>query len=155
MKNKTVKLALIGFVVGMVIGNMISYFASGGAGFVSPEFAEKVGSPQLAMLIQTILVGIDGAICFGTTVLYDIESWSLAKSTILHWFIMSVIYIPLAFGVCWVSRISELLLVEGFMLVGFLLIWVIMCAVYKAQVRELNELQQEYLIKHNLKEKTI
>ena len=145
MKKSVVQLALNGFVFFAVVCNIMSYIISGFDYFVSPVFVEAIGNPQAALLIQTLVCGLFGALTIGTTQFYEIECWPLAKATALHWLVVAGGYIPVAFGLRWIDSIRPLIVIEAFMLAGYFMIWLVICAVYRAQVKELNELQQEYI----------
>ena len=144
MKNKILKLSVIGFLAGMAASVVICFMSSGFKEIVPPQLVSAAGGFTRALLIQLCFAGLDGAICFATVILYDIESWPLAKSTVCHWAITAIVYIPVSLGLYWVSNASELLIVEAFMLAAYFVVWLIMCAIYRAQVRELNTLQQQY-----------
>ena len=101
---------------------------------------ETSGRAVSAVWAQYLLSGLYGAACMGGTVLYEIESWPLMKSTVIHWLITALLYAPIALVLGWVNSLSALLLMEGIMLAAFLLIWLFMHLRCKAQVRKLNEL---------------
>ena len=54
-----------------------------------------------------------------------------------------LLFIPIALLLGWVSNIETLLVIFGIQLVCFFIIWLIMYAVFKKQVKELNELQEK------------
>lgn len=150
MKNKALKYACLGFVLGMIICNLIVILI-GLPEFrmVSPVFEEHTGSTAIAILIQTILSGIYGMIIWLGILLYGEEELPLALATFLHYLCVALPYIPLALFLGWVETWGELVFIELFQLAGFFVIWIIMDLRYKAQVKELNELQEEYRKKEN------
>lgn len=145
MRKKFFKLAGIGFLLGVVLGNLISWACGAAYGvLVSAELVERMHGQLGAVAAQTIVGGLYGAACMGGTVLYDIESWPLARSSVLHYLIIAVLYVPMAFLLGWVGRPADILLVEGIQLAVYFLIWLVMWTVYRRQVRELNQLRESF-----------
>ena len=55
--------------------------------------------------------------------LYEVDEWSLAKATIVHYLIVAVLYIPMALFLGWAESPADILIVEGFQLIAFFLIF--------------------------------
>lgn len=88
MLVKTFKRACIGFLIGILIGDMIAILtgtsSSGGISFTSKQLLDMAGgSAAAAMLLQSLFSGLYGAICFGGMSLYDAERLPLAAATAL------------------------------------------------------------------------
>ena len=86
MKKKLIGRGVIGFPVGIAIGYVITVIISIciGDGFfypVTPELVNKMGSELNAVLIQTGLSGIMGTGFAMASVIWEIDSWSLAKQS--------------------------------------------------------------------------
>ena len=86
MKKKMIGRGVIGFPVGIAIGYVITVIISIciGDGFfhpVNPELVNKMGSELNAILIQTGLSGIMGTGFAMASVIWEIDSWSLAKQS--------------------------------------------------------------------------
>ena len=144
MFGKILKRAGLGFLLGMTAGNLISWATGLSFGaLVSAALIERMGSEAGALAVQTLLSGLYGAACLGGTLLYDIESWPLALSTAAHYLIIALLYAPLALVLGWSSTLSEILLVELIQFVVFFLIWIVMYAIYRKQVRELNAIREQ------------
>lgn len=145
MLKRILKRAGIGFLLGALIGNLITaVIGLGDPGAflpVSQKLLMKAGSLPCALLLQSLFSGLYGAVCFAGAVLYDVEELPLAAASALHCAIVIVFYFPVAILLGWVSRIEEILLMTGVLLVCYFLTWLIMNAIYKAQVKKLNELQ--------------
>ena len=149
MLKKTLKAAGIGFLIGMVVGNLIAILTgnsgTGGVTFASPQLLDMAGgSGTVAMLLQSIFSGIYGAVCFAGMSFYEIERMPLAAATALHCALIVLLFIPIALLLGWVSDIGTLLIISGMQLVGFFIIWLIMYFGYKKQIRELNEMQKGF-----------
>ena len=147
------KRAAFGFFVGMAIGNIIfivlGYADTGTTVFVAPALAARMGGQLNAFALQTFLSGVYGAVGNGAAAIYYYEKCPLALATALHFVLYSTLYAPIAFALDWVSNFGELLIVEFFILLAYIGIWVIMHAIYKAQIKGLNILQKQYNTKLN------
>lgn len=148
MLAKTLKRVGIGFLLGIVIGYALSILTGldNPDVFISvpPRLLSLTGSVPLSQILQGLFSGIYGAVCFGTMTFYEIERWSLALATGAHCAVIVLLYIPVGFFLGWLDGWLDMLIVAGCQLVGFFIIWLIMNAIYKKQVRELNEMQEQF-----------
>ncbi len=129
----------LGFLFGMAVGNLIAYFTGSGSGLpVAPDLITAVGNEAAALLIQTVLSGLIGAAGFGGTLFYEKEKWSMLRAMLTHFALISVVFVIVSKVLCWITAVKELLIMEGIMLAAYLIIWLIMCAIYRSQVKELN-----------------
>ena len=148
MLRRTLKQAAIGFLIGIVIGNLIAVL-TGRADTEGVTFASKKlldmsgGNGVFAMLLQSVFSGLYGAICFAGMSLYDIERLPLAVATALHCALIILSFVPISLLLGWMNNIIEILIMASVQLVCFFIIWLILYSVYKKQVRELNELQEK------------
>ena len=133
------KLAIFGFLLGIVIGNMIAWFSGG---LVSPMLLAWTGDNTVSVVMQSVLSGLYGAAAFAGMMLYEIESWPLRRCTFVHYLIVAGLYIPMALLLGWWESWTDILIVEIFQAAAFFLIWIIMYERYKKQVQELNKLQE-------------
>ena len=148
MLKKTLKAAGIGFLLGIVIGNLIAFLTgnsdTGGITFAPQKLLDMSGgNAVIAMLLQSLFSGFYGAVCFAGMSFYEIERMPLAVATALHCALIVLMFIPIALLLGWVSDIGTLLIISGIQLVCFFIIWVILYAGFKKQVKELNELQEK------------
>ena len=151
MLKKILKKADLGFSLGILVGDGIAMLTGSlGAGelvLVSDKLLTFTqGDVIFAFLIQSLLSGLYGALVFGTMVFYDIESWPLSVATAAHCLVTVGSFVPLSLFLGWSSgEPVGFLIMVGCQLIGFFIIWVIMYAIYKKQVKELNELQDKML----------
>ena len=138
MRRKCFILSGIGFLSGMLMGNLIAWL-SGGT-LVNTKIAEWCGSETGSIIIQTLLSGLLGAIAMGGVVIHTIESWSLLRCAVVHYLLIEISYVVIATILGWYGSLTELLIVLGIQLIVFAIIWLVMYQRCKAQVRELNEL---------------
>ena len=148
MLKRVLTTTAIGFMISMAVGDIIAFLSSLGSseiGFVAPQLVDALGSEVAAVILQTFLSGFIGAAGFGGMYFYEIESWSMIKTMAVHFTFISAVFIPIALVLRWMNTVTEILIMEGAMLAVYMVIWLIMCAVYRSQVKDLNELQGEML----------
>ena len=137
MAKKAMILGLLGYIAGCIIGLCFT--------LQNENFTLAGALPQI------LLGGIPGAIAMGTTVLYDIEEWSLLRATVTHFLIVMGAMLLACFVLKWFEPWSTpfwiMLAAE---LVGYVIVWLIMCFCYKKQVRKLNRLLKENQDIHRL-----
>ena len=144
MKRKILILAVIGFAAGLVMGNLIAFFTkSSEAPIVTQVLIERTGGLTAAMIVQTVLSGVYGAAAMSGVIFYDIEEWSLLRAVLSHYSLIMLGFIPLGLVLGWI-RPEHFLTDYGAVFIGqtiaFLIIFFIMCARCRAEVKELNRL---------------
>ena len=149
MLKKTLKSALIGFLLGIVIGNVIAILTgnsdTGGVTFASSKLLDIAGgNGVVAMLLQSFFSGLYGAACFAGMSFYEVERLPLAVATALHCALIVLLFIPISYLLGWVGGIVETLIIAAIQAAAFFVIWLILYSVYKKQVRELNDLQDDF-----------
>ena len=88
-----------------------------------------------------LMSALMGAICMGSSVVYEIESWSLVRVTVTHYAISFVAFLATSLYLKWFDNTALLIALLIFTVVYFL-IWLIEYQVWKKEVRHLNrELQ--------------
>ena len=131
MWKKAVLLGAVGYAVGIVIGVIIFLCNS------SRGFAEA--------LPYILLSGIPGAVAMGSTVIYEVEKWSVARATVTHFLITFVGLYLVGFALEW-FRFGEpaFWIFTAAMVAAYVLIWLIQYTAYKRQVRKMNEDLQKW-----------
>lgn len=148
MKMKLLKLAAFGFVLGMAVGNLIAIISttliSGETIVFSDALLAKAGSPAAALTLQTLFSGVLGAIAMGGVILYDVESLGLLATAALHYAIIMAAYFPIAINLGWIDvTFTYIAVMTLIMAAAYAVIWLIMYARYRAEVRELNQLLEK------------
>ena len=144
MKKKILIRCALGFLFGMAAMLIVPSLISGepiGRVIYTNELLVRTGSPA-ATALSLLVMGLFGALCMGGTLFYELESWPLALATAAHYLMMALGYLIPNWLLCWDMPPKLLLAVEGFMALGFALIWLIMYLRCKREVQELNELLQ-------------
>lgn len=150
---------VVGFVVGAGIGNLIAFLMSLLSGgeevhhIVAMQLTDKVGLVG-AIFLQTFLCGIFGMGSIGGMLLYEIDSWSLAKATIVHYLLIVACFVGCSIALYWFPlQFSYYAISIGAMTVGFFIIWVGMYFAWKKEVKKMNEELDEYKKKNQKDER--
>ena len=144
MKKKLIGRGLIGFPVGIAIGYVITVIISIciGDGFfhpVNPELVNKMGSELNAVLIQTGLSGIMGTGFAMASVIWEIDSWSLAKQSGIYFLIVSVIMLPVAYIANWMNHSAAgFLSYTGIFVAIFIAVWLVQYFIWKMKIKKMN-----------------
>ena len=141
MRKRILKLVAIGFLGGMVMGNLIAYLTGGS--FVNQKLLSLYGSEAGSVILQTLLSGLLGAIAMGGTEVYELERWPLALSSLTHYGMIVVTYTAIALSLGWVGGAAELLITIFIQTAAYAAIWMVIFLRYKRKVRELNELLEK------------
>ena len=155
MKKKLLIRCALGFLFGMAAMVIVPSLLSGepiGPVIYTDELLARTGSPAAATALSLLVMGLFGALCVGGTLFYEIESWPLACATAAHYLIMALGYLIPNWLLCWDMPPKLLLAIEGFMALGFAVIWLIMYLRYKREVQELNELLKRKIGNTRIKE---
>lgn len=144
MIGKILKRAGLGFLLGVAVNSLIKALTYE-TDPVTLILLERIGSLRSAMLLELVLVGLYGAICMAGTLLYDADRLPLSLATLLHCLMCILPFAPLALFLGWCTRLGDVLIMSGFQLVAFFLIWLILYVSYRREIRELNKMQKDYL----------
>ncbi len=137
MLAKIIKRAGLGFILGMALGNLIA--AAGSNQIVSDTMIQRFGSPASALLVQTLLSGLIGAIAMAGTVLYELDEWPLLRIMAVHFAMIELSFFPIAFYLSWLKNWKEALFMLVIRLIAYLIVFFIMWLRYRLQVKELNK----------------
>lgn len=146
MLTKTIRRAATGFVIGMAVGNLIAAL-TGHPNVVSAELLAKAGNLSAALVLQTLLSGVIGAAGMGGTVLYELDRWPLLAVDLAHFALVLAAFLPVGRFLGWFPTRESMLLMAAIMFAAHFTIFLTMCAVYRAQVRKLNQMLSQYLEK--------
>ena len=143
MKRALLIRTLLGFLLGMIAMLLVPAIlndAPVGEVLYSERLLERVGSPAAATALSFLAMGLFGSLCVGGTLFYELERLPLACATAAHYLMMALGYLIPNWLLCWDMPLKLLLTVEGFMALGFAVIWLIMYLHYKKEVKALNDL---------------
>ena len=128
--------AFVGCFIGVVIIVCISLAIGGGDMHVAtPALLAQVGSEVGAFSLQMAAAMLIGAIWSGTSVIWEVERWSLLRQTLTHFLLCSVVCLPIAWAMDWMAD------QPGWYLFGFVAmyvgIWLINYLQIRRRVREI------------------
>lgn len=144
MKKEVIKRGLFGFPVGIAIGFVITIIISAFVGDgvfypVTPEFAETVGTELGAVVLQTVFCGIMGSGFAMASVIWEIDSWSLAKQSGVYFLIASLVMLPIAYISEWMEHsVVGVLSYIGIFVAIFVSVWLIQYFCWKRKIKKMN-----------------
>ena len=149
MLAKTLKRAVVGFLIGIVIGDVIALLtvrlSSGEIMMFSKTLLDIAGgNATAAAILQSLFSGLYGAVCFAGMSFYEIDRLPLAAVTAMHCALIILTFIPIALLLGWVDGVIGILIMASVQFIVYFIIWLIIYAYCKKQVKELNELNEMY-----------
>ena len=145
MKKKIILRGILGIPIGITIGYLITIFISLGLanGYYSPcvpELISMMGSEIRAVIVQSVFSGILGAGFAASSVIWEIDHWSLVKQTGIYFAIASLLMLPIAYLAYWMEHsVVGFLSYFGIFILIFVMIWAIQFAIGKYNVKKMNE----------------
>ena len=145
MKKEVAKRAIMGFIYGVFIGQTIliieSLFMRDGNFYpVAATLVELAGTKIAAVIIQYFLTGLIGTTFAATTVIFEMDSWSLLRQTITHFVITSIVMYVAGFLCGWFPHtLVSTLIWFGVFIVVYVIFWICFSTYYKNKVKKMNE----------------
>ena len=145
MKKKMIQRGLLGFPLGIAIGFVITVIISmciGDGSFypVNPELVDTMKNELNAVILQTILCGILGTGFAMASVIWEIDSWSLAKQSGIYFSIACVTMLPIAYIANWMKHNAiGILSYVGIFVAIFVITWLVQYFVWKRKVKRMND----------------
>ena len=145
MKKKLICRGLLGVPIGIAIGYVITIiisaiWAGGYYAAVTPELMQTMGNEINAVILQTVLCGIMGSGFAMASVIWDIDSWSLAKQSGIYFAIACVVMFPIAYVTNWMKHsIGGVLIYVGIFAAIFVLVWTIQYFAWKRKIKKVND----------------
>ncbi len=144
MKKQAVLRGFLGIPVGISLGYIITILISlvHGEGYYSPcvpALIEMAGSELNAVILQTIMCAILGVTFGACSVIWELDSWSIAKQTGVYFLITALVMMPVAYLTHWMEHSWKgVLSYFGIFLGVFVVMWFSMCMVYRKNIKQLN-----------------
>lgn len=145
MKKKIIIRALVGAPLGLAISYIIAVAISlvindGSFYPVVPELTEQCGSEISAVLLQTVCSLLYGAVWGGMSAIWEAESLSLLRMTVIHLVVCSAATFPAAYLMRWMPHnAAGILGYFGIFLVIYTVIWISQYSAMKRRIGQLNE----------------
>jgi hypothetical protein len=148
MKKCLLIRSLLGFVIGAAAVHLftlaIGYFAYGQWTLCAPGLIDALGETG-AIALQTALGALFGMIALGGMCVYDIETWSLLRASLVHCLLVLVSYLIVGLILRWFSAdAASILIVSGIILAVYAVIWLCMYIAWKREMRKMNALTEAY-----------
>lgn len=144
MKKKIVLRTIVGFPIGIAIGNIITVIISlfwGDGSYIvcTDEFIELIGNEAVAAAVQALLCGIMGGAFAATSVIWEVDNISLLKQTIICFLIYLAIMFPIAFFANWMKHsVIGVIIYIGIFAASFVIVWLIQFLMWKNKIKSIN-----------------
>lgn len=146
MKQPSLKTYLgIGYLIGvvtMVVINVILSFLRGGEVMVnaSAELVALLGNDLHAAILQYVIAGFLGMAWAGASAIFGIESWSLARRTVVHALIMFPVMLAVALGLRWIPvRLAAILSFLAIVAIIYVVMWLTQYLIIRKNVEDINQ----------------
>lgn len=145
MKKKLINRGLIGFPHGIAIGFVIAMIISmriGDGAFhpVRPVLLATMGNELNAVILQTVLCGIMGTGFGMASVIWEIDSWSLAKQSGIYFAIACLVMLPIAYVAKWMDHsVTGFISYFAIFTAIFILVWLIQYFALKIKIKKMND----------------
>lgn len=149
MKRKLILRCLfgapIGVTVSLVITVIISLCTGHGEYYPAPhELIDWCGNEITAVIVQLLCSLLVGAIGGGSSVIWEMEKWSLTKQTLVHFAALVVPFVPLSYVLNWMPHyLYGALGYAAAFIVVYVLIWVSIYVSIKIKLKKMNKHLQE------------
>lgn len=144
MKKKIIVRGLLGFPLGMAIGDVIAITGSffwGQGSYVPcvPQFVETMGSEIYAVALQSFLCAILGSAFTMASVIWEMDEWSVAKQTGLYFILTAAVMMPIAYITGWMERsMIGVASYFGMFVIIFIVVWVIQYFIVRYSIMRIN-----------------
>lgn len=145
MKKKILMYGARGVPIGISLGYIITILVSWnyGQGYYSPcvpELVDSVGTEISAVILQTVLCGLVGAAFGAASVVWEIESWSIAKQTGIYFLVAALVMMPVAYFSYWMEHsVKGFLSYFVFFTAIFIVIWLVQYVSMRRDVKKMND----------------
>ena len=131
-----------GIAIGFVITLIISACIGNGSFYpVTPELIDTMGNELNAVILQTVLCAVMGVGFAAASVIWELDSWSLAKQSGIYFMIISVIMLPIAYVTNWMKHtVLGVLSYAGIFAAIFVVVWLSQYLLWKRKIKKMNAL---------------
>ena len=145
MKKEFVLRVFIGLLGGIVISYLItigiSLAISDGSYYPCvPSLIERFGNEITAIIIQTVLSAVLGVGFAGSSIIWEMDEWSLLKQTSIYFGIVSVLMMTIAYICEWMEHsVKGVLSYFGIFFAIFIVVWIVQYLIWKVRVSKIKE----------------
>ena len=105
-----------------------------------PNFIERFGNEVTAIIIQTVLSAVLGAGFAGSSIIWEMDEWSLLKQTSIYFGIVSVLMMTIAYICEWMEHsVKGVLSYFGIFFAIFIVVWIVQYLIWKVRVSKIKE----------------
>ena len=132
--------AAFGVVISQVIAIIISLCIADGSFYpVVPSLADKMGNEISAVILQTVFSFLYGAVFGGVSVIWELDNWSLLKQSVVHFLVVSVATLPVAYITEWMHHsVLGAIIYFAIFAVIYATIWFSQYMAIKKRIYEMN-----------------
>ena len=128
----------IGVFIMTLVGLLIS-LTSGNLSMISPDHLGN-SSDLTVYTIQFILSCIMGFAFAIASTYFEVENWSIAKQTFLHFITISVVYFPTAVYLGWLElKLLPIVIFAAVFVTIYISIWLTQYTALKKKIKNLND----------------
>ena len=149
MKKRILTRSLMGAPVGLTICTVITIISSINRGTgeyypVSPALMAACGGEMRAVVLQTVLAMVYGAMWGGASVIWEMENWSPLKMTLCHLAVCSTASFLIAYPLQWMSHdLPGVFRFFGVIFAVYAVIWFSKYRAIRRQVEQMNSKLEE------------
>lgn len=104
-----------------------------------PELVRVMGSEIQAVIVQTVLCALLGMVFAASSVIWEFESWSIARQTGLYFLVTSAVMMPFAYFLHWMEHsLAGFLSYLGVFAIIFILIWLFQYMIIRHNIKKIN-----------------
>ena len=131
----------VGIAMGYIITLIISAFIGDGIFHpVTPELVEKMDNELNAVILQTVLCGVLGVGFAAASVIWELDSWSLAKQSGVYFLVIGIILLPIAYVTNWMQHtVVGFLSYIGIFVGIFIAAWLSQYLCWKQRIKKMND----------------
>jgi len=149
MKKTVVLRSLLGAPLGLALGYLISIVISlilgeGEFSPTAPALVVAMGGELKAVVFQAVITMVYGMVWAGTSVIWEMENWSILRQTVTHLLITSLATLPIAYYLHWMDHsVRGVLVYFGIFFLIYLLIWLSQYSAMKKRIQQFNDRVKE------------
>lgn len=145
MKKKILVRSLLGAPIGVTVSMIITIIFSLAMGhgeyFPAPhDLTDWCGSEMTAVLVQLPCSLVMGAIGGGSSVIWEVEKWSLLKQTLIHFAVIAIPFFGISYVMNWMPHyIYGALGYLASFIAAYIIMWVSIYLSIKFKIKKMNE----------------
>lgn len=132
-----------GFLIGIVMGQIVQFFVSMGIGqgkyvWVVPEFRAYFTDEISAIITQILLTGVIGITFALAALIFEMASWGMLKQYFVHFFITAMIWIPIVTLLWMPKTMANIFSLVASFLGTYIVTWVLQYRFSQRDIEKIN-----------------